>query len=242
MYFRGCSGTPNRLARTYHCGDTGDLDYVMQLLREREPATSFAAVGYSLGGNILLKWLGEKGQAAPLAAAVAVSVPFSPALSADRLDRGFSRVYQGVLLRNLRHALDRKFQALDAPFDRTRLKDAANFWLFDHFVTAPLHGFASAADYYGRSGCRAYLRKIRVPTLILHSEDDPFMSVDAVPREDELSADVILELSQEGGHVGYVGGTIPLFPEYWLERRILNFLADKIGAPTRCPAPQDAVP
>ncbi|HKK13327.1 MAG TPA: hydrolase [Gammaproteobacteria bacterium] len=230
MHFRGCSGEPNRLPRSYHSGETGDLDYVVRHLRARAPGRALGVLGYSLGGNVLLKWLGEQGPQAPVACAIAVSVPFDLAQAACRLERGFSRVYQWYLLRQLRGSVSRKARRLDLPVASDRLRRARTFRHFDDLVTAPLHGFRDADDYYRRSSSRGYLRHIAIPTLILQAADDPFMSPAGLPRDGELSAAVTLELSPRGGHVGFVTGTRPWRPRYWLEERIARELTDRLPA------------
>lgn len=224
MHFRGCSGVSNRLPRSYHSGETGDLSHVASLLRRREPATPIAAVGYSLGANVLLKWLGEIGLEAPLAAAVGVSPPFVLGRAADRLERGFSRLYQWALLRRLRASVMAKLAQRPMPFDGQRLAGLRTFRQFDDVVTAPLHGFRDAQDYYTRSSCRQFLKDIAVPTLIVHARDDPFTTEDAVPPAHELAPSVTLELHEHGGHVGFVGGRWPWRPRYWLEERIPQYL------------------
>jgi predicted alpha/beta-fold hydrolase len=228
MHFRGCSGMPNRLARGYSAGDTADLAHIAQLLHQREPATPLAVVGYSLGGNALLKWLGEAGSAAPVQAAVAVSVPFLLDSAARRMGRGLSRLYQHHLLHALRRSYRAKFQQrADGPVTLDELAQLRDFYAFDDRVTAPLHGYAGVDDYYARASCRPYLRHIAVPTLILHAHDDPFMLPEAIPDPAELSACTHLELSDGGGHVGFVGGRWPWRAEYWLEQRIPAFLAEQ---------------
>ncbi|QKT04636.1 hydrolase [Ectothiorhodospiraceae bacterium 2226] len=227
MHFRGCSGEPNRLARSYHSGETGDLAHVVRELRRREPHTPLGVVGFSLGGNVLLKWLGETGarREAPLVqAAVAVSVPFMLADAAARLERGTSRLYQWALLRTLRRSLRRKLRLRGGTLDARRLRALRSFRAFDEHVTAPLHGFAGADEYYRLASSRQYLRDIRVPTLILHARDDPFMSADCIPAAAELSPQVRLELAERGGHVGFVSGRWPWRPHYWLEPRIADHL------------------
>ncbi len=224
MHFRGCSGEPNRLPRTYHSGDTRDLADVVATLRARTDVPALAAVGYSIGGNVLLKWLGERGAGAPLEAAVAVSVPYSLSSAADRLARGLSRIYQRRLIGELRAKLHRKFSAGNSPIDLRRVDTSRNFWEFDDRVTAPLHGFDDVHDYYTRSSSRQYLRNIAIPTLMLHAKDDPFMSPQVLPSRDELSASTELEVSTHGGHVGFVHGSLPWRPRYWLEERIPAFL------------------
>jgi len=226
MHFRGCSGVPNRLARSYNAGEIEDVAAAVAILRHREPATPLACVGYSLGGNVLLKWLGERGADVPLQAAVAVSVPFILDTAAQRLRRGFSRCYQAYLLRNLRASYRRKFSAqAQPPFPLQDLGSLGDFYAFDDKITAPLHGYLGVHDYYARASCRQYLKGIEVPTLILHAADDPFMLPSAIPDAEELPEDVTLELSSQGGHVGFVAGSLPWRAVYWLEKRIPEFLA-----------------
>lgn len=224
MHFRGCSGAPNRLARSYHSGDTGDLAYLVTTLRRREPTTPLAAVGYSLGGNVLLKWLGETGRAAEIAAAVAVSVPFLLAHASDRVNRGFSRLYQWKLLRSMRRSVKRKLRHMPLNIKTHKLPTLRSFRDFDDHVTAPLHGFRDAEHYYAVASSKQYLRNIAVDTLILHARDDPFMNEAVVPTQEDLSSTVELELCEHGGHVGFVYGTWPWRARYWLEERIPEYL------------------
>lgn len=241
MHFRGCSGEPNRLTRGYHSGETGDLATVIRHLQSQHPDSNLAAVGYSLGGNVLLKYLGERGQASGLCGAVAVSVPFLLDQAAWRMARGVSRIYQRHLLGLLRRSLREKYSrhALTPPLPLSRLRELHTFHQFDNAVTAPLHGFSDADDYYKQSSSRTYLRGIATPTLIIHAEDDPFMTPAVIPTAEELSDSVTLELSPHGGHVGFVGGS-PLAPRYWLEDRIPAYLCQQLkhttGQPTGEPA------
>lgn len=231
LNFRGCSGTPNRLARCYHSGDTEDLHYLFECVRKRYPALPIGSVGFSLGGNVLLKWLGE--YKPTLQAAVAVSVPFLLNRCADRMDTGFSRLYRNRLLTELRQYLARKLAYLEQSGNHEEarklknlgdLSDARSFWDFDGRVIAPLFGFKDAADYYARSSSRPFLRHIEIPTLILHAEDDPFVPPDAIPNADECSAPVRLEISRHGGHVGFIGRHAGCLPRYWLDSRIVHFM------------------
>ena len=236
MHFRGCSGEPNRLPRGYHSGDTGDLAHVVSLLRARHPARPLAVVGYSLGGNVLLKWLGETGQSAPVDCAVAVSVPFDLAAAARRLERGFSRFYQWWLMRSLARRVREKVARGILPEAFAAHAGARDFRTFDDLVTAPLHGFAGADDYYARSSSRRYLGGIRVPTLVLHALDDPFLSPAAVPGHDEIPPTLTLEVYRGGGHVGFVAGPWPWQAQWWLEGRITAFIAARVTRPESSPA------
>lgn len=228
VHFRGCSGEPNRLARSYHSGDTGDIDHVAQLLRNREAGVPLTAVGISLGGNVLLKWLGETGAASPLSAAVAISVPFLLHRAADRLESGFARLYQFDLLYALQRALAEKRCGVELPFTAETLKRCRRMRDFDDHVTAPLHGFRDSKDYYERCSSRQFLRNIRVPTLLIQAQDDPFMTPDVIPQPHELSDFVTLEAHARGGHVGFVGGKWPWRPRYYLEDRVPDFLGSHL--------------
>jgi predicted alpha/beta-fold hydrolase len=229
MNLRGCSGEPNRLPRRYHSGETGDLAYVVDLLQGRYPGRPIAAIGYSLGGNMLLKWLGETGRHNPLATAVAVSVPFDLERSSERLRQGFSRLYAWALLRSLKHSIVEKLNRFSLPLTTRQLRAIGDFQEFDELITAPLHGFDGAHDYYQRASSRQYLNNIDIPTLVLHSRDDPFLYPDALPNGNEISDQVQLELTRGGGHVGFVTGS-PWAPRYWLEERIPAWLQTQLRA------------
>lgn len=224
MYFRGCSGEPNRLARSYHSGETGDLHTIIEHIRQRHPATPVAVIGYSLGGNVLLKWLGEQGEKAAVKTAVAVSVPFELNRAARQLERGLSQIYQKYLLNKLRKSVTAKAATHPPPVPLTQLAELKTFRQFDNAITAPLHGFRNVDDYYTRSSSRQYLHRIRVPTLIIHALDDPFLPADAIPSNKDLAPSVTLELSPHGGHVGFVAGSHPGKAQYWLESRICERL------------------
>lgn len=223
-HFRGCGLAPNRLPRSYHSGETGDFRRVVELLRQRYPAAPLCAAGFSLGGNALLKLLGEDGDGSHLHAAVAVSVPFVLSRSAWRLEQGGSRFYQWWFLRTMKRKLQAKFGPLnDRPIDLDRVLAARTMWEFDDAATAPLHGFAGADDYYTRCSSRQYLPAVRRPTLLIHAADDPFMTPDMTPLATELPPEVEMRLTTHGGHVGFLapagrGG------KFWLSRQIVSFL------------------
>lgn len=228
MHFRGASQEPNRLARAYHSGDTGDVDCLLRALAIREPRTKKAIVGVSMGGNVLLKWLGEQGSQSLVQAAAAISVPFQLGLVADRVNQGFSRIYQAYLLRSLRRVFTRKLElhADSLPPAVKNIDSLRCFWTFDDKVTAPLHGYTNVHAYYREASSRQYLTDIKTPTLIVHALDDPFMTPDALPRANELSNDITFELSRKGGHVGFITGRVPGVPVYWLDERVPLFLRD----------------
>ncbi|MEY3182636.1 MAG: hypothetical protein RLZ35_621 [Pseudomonadota bacterium] len=224
IHFRGCSGTLNRLPRAYHSGETGDLAQIVKLLQMREPNTPLYAVGYSLGGNVLLKWLGETGRSNPLRAAVAVSVPFDLAKAADQLNTGFSRLYQWWLVRGLKQFHQRKFKGHPLENAFPNVEKMKTFWEFDDRVTAPLHGFSGAEAYYRESSSRQYLKNIGIPTVLIQAKDDPFLPVSGLPEKSELSDFVSMALSEQGGHVGFIQGKFPWRAEYWLDNQIIEYL------------------
>ena len=234
LNWRGCSGEPNSLPRAYHSGASDDLGEVVAHLQARRPQAPLYAVGYSLGGNVLLKYLGETGTDCPLQGAVAVSVPFRLDQCADRIALGFSRVYQRHFMQAMRAYVQTKqqhFAQQGLNEHMQRLKDLGSleqlhtFWDFDGRVTAPLHGFTDAADYYRRASSRYYLGGIRIPTLLIQAKDDPFVFPHSLPEPGELSAGTRFELHRNGGHVGFVEGA-PRYPSYYLERRIPAWLSD----------------
>ncbi len=220
MHFRGCSGRHNRLNRAYHSGDSTDLAWVLECLRARFPGRRMMAVAYSLGGNVLLKYLGETGSNSLLDVGVAVSVPFELAHSARRLRQGFSRVYERVLLNSLIRRLRHKSRHRPMPLDTKGLSANMGFHAFDECVTAPLHGFRDADDYYRHCSSRQYLHGVRRPALIIQARDDPFLPPEAIPSAEELADSIRLELAEHGGHVGFYS----LRERDWLAHRIGRFL------------------
>ncbi len=227
MHHRGCSGEPNRLDRSYHAGETADLNTVLTRLHDRKPNTPMGAVGFSLGGNMLLKWLGENPHTPLVRTAAAVSVPFLLAEGARRMQRGLSRIYQWRLIRSMKRSFMEKFANRPAPINMRHVRGLQDFWAFDDQVTARLHGFADVEDYYSRSSSRKFLSRINTETLIVHAEDDPLMTPTVLPHAHELSDKIEFELSPFGGHVGFVTGPV-WCPQYWLDQRIADYLSAKL--------------
>jgi predicted alpha/beta-fold hydrolase len=232
--WRGCSGEPNLLARSYHSGASEDLAEIIRHLRAQRPLAPLYAVGYSLGGNVLLKYLGESGTASQLEAAVAVSVPFRLDQCADRIGLGFSKLYQAHFMREMlayvqdkqRHFRTHGQHDRLAEIERLgSLRNLRTFWDFDGKVTAPLNGFDGVHDYYRRASSRYYLGENRTPTLIIHASDDPFVFDHSLPSASELAPQTQFELHARGGHVGFVDGSLRN-PGYYLERRIPQWLVD----------------
>lgn len=227
LHFRGAV-EPNRLPRSYHSGETGDFATVVAHVRARYPRAPVAAVGYSLGGNVLLKYLGETGEDSGLVCATAVSVPYDLKRCAEAIQHGLARIYQAHLINGLRENIETKFRLIDAPQPLPDLRNLRDFPSFDNAVTAPLNGFADAEDYYARASSGPFLKHVHTPTLVLHAEDDPFMAPDIVPRESQLSSSIRFELSEHGGHVGFVAAGRYGEPVYWLEQRIPAFLRERL--------------
>lgn len=244
LIFRSCGGEINRLARAYHSGETGDLAIVHARLRAEQCERPIGLVGFSLGGNVLLKWLGERSDDRPagVAGAVAVSAPFDLARSARHIDRGFSRVYQAHFLRSLRRKALAKLGAFPGLVPMDTVARARTLFEFDDVFTAPVHGFAGALDYYTRSSAIRWLDRIRTPTLLLSAADDPFLPPDVLDEVRRIaSANPVLEIEfhDRGGHVGFIGGRVPWKPDYYAERRIADFLAARFAdrQPTDDPVP-----
>lgn len=235
LNWRGCSGEPNLLARGYHSGASDDLAETVRHLRAQRPLTPLYVVGYSLGGNVLLKYLGETGGDSQVQAAAAVSVPFRLDQCADRLGLGFSRVYQAHFMKQMVAYVKTKQRlfAHQGMADRLSTLDQLGaldgmrtFWDFDDRITAPLHGFKGAQDYYTRSSSRYFLARIATPTLIIQATDDPFVFRHSLPESAELSPHIEFELHAHGGHVGFIDGSLRK-PGYYLERRIPQWLATR---------------
>ena len=231
MHFRGCSGKPNKLPRSYHSGETGDALYFINSLKKRFPQAKLFGVGYSLGGNMLLKLLGEVQNKSLLSAAIAVSPPMQLDICANAINQGFSKIYERRLVRDLNKALIKKYDINDIKsligINKNDVNKLKTFWEFDAAYTAPVHGFSSAQDYYTKCSSRQFLKDICIPTCIIHSNDDPFMSTEMLPNNEELSSYVNLELSDHGGHVGFIEGSF-FQPKYWLESRVLNYFQDHL--------------
>ena len=211
-HFRGCSGEPNRKARAYHSGDTDEIDWILRKL-----GFSFA-VGFSLGGNALLKWLGERAEAAPLRRAVAVSAPIDLAAAGAALDRGLNRLlYTRHFLSTLKPKSIAKLARFPDLYDAATVRAARTFRVFDDLVTAPLHGFRDVDHYWTAASSGPWLERIRVPTLLLNARNDPFLPEQALlAAARSAAACVLLEFPRHGGHVG--------FRHPWLAQRILEFL------------------
>lgn len=226
MHFRGCSGEPNRMNRIYHSGETNDASYFLDWLRQRYGDRPTAAVGFSLGGNMLACLMAQQEKACSLVAGVVVSAPLMLEPCCYHMEKGFSRFYQRYLLNLLKANARRKLKAWPGtlPIDRARLKRIRRIREFDDLITSKIHGFRDALDYYRRCSALPMLPQISRPTLIIHAKDDPFMDHQVIPDLDHLPPNIEYQLTEHGGHVGFVGGTLR-HPEMWLEKRIPNWLS-----------------
>jgi predicted alpha/beta-fold hydrolase len=231
--FRGCSGEPNRLLRQYHSGETGDLAAVVGRLVDERPERPVALAGFSLGGNQLVKWLGERGDdlPAPVRAAVAISVPFDLEACAVALDGpGFwPWVYRERFLRRLRRKALRKASQHPGSIDAAAVRRAGTFAAYDGLVTAPIHGFASASDYWRRCSAARFVGGVRRDLLLLSADDDPLVPAASIPvAAVRQSRTVTLEVTPGGGHVAFVEGS-PVRPRFWAEERAAAFLAERLA-------------
>jgi len=231
LNFRACSGEPNRRPRMYHSGATGDVAHVLETLRKRHPRRSMGAMGVSLGGNILLKLLGERGEEGRelLQAAAVLSVPYDLDAGCRLLEAGgMGSFYSWYFLRSLKSKVRAKAKVLEAHLDLREVEAAPTLRRFDDLATAPLHGFESAAEYYRLCSSSRFLDTVRVPTLLIHSLDDPFLPRDAIPRA-RMDANPWLQpvVTERGGHVGFMEGP-PWSPRFWADEEITRFLSDTL--------------
>ena len=224
-HFRGCSGEPNRLPRAYHAGDSETIGAVLAHLGPLAGQAPIYAVGVSLGGNALLKWLGEAGADAGrlVHRTAAVSAPVDMVAAGHALDRGFNRVYARHFLDSLKAKMRAKRQTHPDLLNGVDLEGIHSLHAFDERVTAPLHGFLGAEDYWRRSSAKPWLPAIAVPTLILHALNDPFLPPEALPDSTAVAGQVRLDYWAEGGHAGFMTGPFPGRLD-WLPRRLIAFM------------------
>ncbi|MDF1759881.1 MAG: hydrolase [Coxiellaceae bacterium] len=226
MHFRGCSGRINRLRRAYHSGDTADFDYILRTLVKRYPHTQMMAIGFSLGANILLKYVAEKNYPSQFVAAAAISVPFDLGMTSDYMHP----LYQLRLTTSLSRKLVQKMKAgHQFAITESEMKDIKNLREFDDKITADIYNFNDANDYYQQCSCKPLLPGIELPTLILHALDDPFIPKECVPARDEISRSSVLEITPFGGHVGFVSGK-PWSPIFWMPHRVISFFREQLMA------------
>jgi len=223
-HFRGCSGELNRLPRAYHSGDSAEIDWILRRLKARFPQRPLYAAGVSLGGNALLKWLGEQEFLAQpvIAAAAAVCPPLDLSVCGHALGKGFNRLYSAHFLHTLKRSAEARLTRFPDIFDVKAMRRSGSLRSFDDAVTAPLHGFAGVDDYWRRASSKPLLGGIRVPTLVLNPVNDPFLPAHALPGPKQVSLQVRLEQPAQGGHVGFVSGGLHGHLD-WLPARLLHF-------------------
>ncbi len=234
VHWRGCSGQTNRLARSYHSGESGDIDFALNHLSAKlngqtptvqttGQTKQLFAVGVSLGGNALIKWLGEPNRNTHIInAAVAVSAPHDLEAGAIQLRQGFSKMYTRNFLSTLVKKGIEKIKQHDVPFTQAQLQACRDFHDFDEIVTSPLHGFSGAKDYWTRCSSKQFMYTIQRPTLIINAINDPFLPQASLAKPDEVSKHVQLEYPKMGGHVGFAQGGFPGNLD-WLPQRCLSF-------------------
>lgn len=226
IHFRGCSGKPNKKAHSYHSGFTHDIHYFTEQLTIRYPDCKFAIIGYSLGGNVLIKYLAET-QNTPYSCATVICAPLHLASCSEKINRGFSKIYQKYLLDMLKQATEEKIQlGLIDNISLKELEQMKTMLDFDNKVTAPLNGFENAEHYYQASSGINVLKQINTPCLIIHAKDDPFISHQHVTSIDSLPENIIFEVSDYGGHVGFLSSEKLFKPQYWLDTKVPQFVQD----------------
>lgn len=244
LNFRSCARDPrntgrmlpNRRPRFYHSGETGDFDFILRTLAARHPGARFAAFGASLGGNVLLKWLGEHPEQTQVVAAATLSVPYDLAAGSRHLERdAVSRMYANSFLATLKKkvaAAAQRFPEMHERMDVPGALAARTFWAFDDKGTAPLHGFRDAADYYARASSLGFLGAITTPVLALSATDDPFLPMRVLPLAEQAASPAVdFRVTPLGGHVGFVSGRAPWRCEYWAEELAVRWILDR--APVR---------
>lgn len=224
-HFRGCSGEPNRLPRAYHSGDSQEGDWVLRRVHARWPDAPLYAVGVSLGGNMLAKWLGEREEEAGfVTAAASVCAPLDLAAGGHALGRGFNLVYTRMFLATLKKKALEKAHRFPGVARVEALAAARDLYDFDNEFTAPVHGFRDTEDYWARASGKPWLRAVKVPHLVLNARNDPFVPATSLPGIDDVSRFVHLEQPDDGGHVGFPSGSPPGHLGF-LPERLLAFFA-----------------
>lgn len=237
LIFRSCGEQPNRLLRLYHSGETTDLSFAISHLEHAHPSSPLILAGVSLGGNVLLKYLGECGSSVSprIFGAAAASVPFDLNQSSRHIDLGFSKLYQRAFLKSLQAKAVFKVAAFSGIADLDKVAAAQTIYDFDDVFTAPVHGFRDAAHYYSESSSIRFLETISIKTLLLSAVDDPFLPSRVLADVERIAAGnhcLELDFPQHGGHVGFVGGQTPFNPVYYLENRCCDFLAHCLEEPS----------
>ena len=234
-HFRGCGGEPNRLPRAYHSGDHEEVGAMLAYFRSRAAGAMFA-VGVSLGGSALLNWIGRAGERArdTLRAAATVSAPLDLMAAGIAIDQGLNRIYAKHFLHTLKPKALAMARRFPGSLDLAKVESVRSMWDFDETVTAPLHGFAGADDYWTRASSKPWLAHVRIPTLVINARNDPFVPAASLPSQEQVSPFVVLEQPEHGGHVGFMAASESGNGRMdWMHRRVLSFFdaADAGAAP-----------
>jgi predicted alpha/beta-fold hydrolase len=224
VHFRGCSGELNRMPRAYHSGDSVEIDWILRRMKMMAADRPLYSVGVSLGGNALLKWLGEQQQDAKkiVQAAASISAPIDLMAAGNALGSGFNMLYTRHFLSTLKRKSLLKLQQHPGLFDGAAMLRSRDLRAFDDIVTAPLHGYKNTDDYWTRASSKPLLKHICVPTYLLNARNDPFMPESALPHADEISSFITTEFPAGGGHVGFVSDGFPGHLR-WLPNRLMDF-------------------
>jgi predicted alpha/beta-fold hydrolase len=241
LIFRSCGSELNLTRRFYHSGETGDVAFILDRILDEFPASQVALAGVSLGGNVLLKFLGERGEDLPpqIKAAAAISVPFDLARSSMRVNRGFSKFYQRFFLNSLRKKAQEKARRFPDLASQDGIAALRTLEDFDNLITGPLHGFRDAQDYYARSSSLPYLKNIRLDTLLLSALDDPMLPAEVLDEVREVArynAALEVDFVDKGGHAGFITGSVPWRPFYYAEYRVGEFFAERFDLSPALPA------
>ena len=223
-HFRGCSGEVNRLPRAYHSGDAAEIDWILRRVKAEAPQQPLYVAAISLGGNATLKWLGEQSYAAGevVTAAAGISAPLDLMASGRALEIGFSKIYAQSFLKTMKKTAFEKLARHPGMFDAAAMRAARTLHDFDDLLTAPVHGYKDADDYWTRASSKPGLINIAVPTLVLNAANDPFLPASALPRPNEVSKFVTLDFPAEGGHVGFLSAPFPGAGN-WMPQRVFHF-------------------
>lgn len=229
MHFRGCSGKPNRQASSYHSGDIRDISFLTQTLVSRFKQCELSILGFSLGGNVLTRYLAQVPNN-PYNSAAIICAPLDLASCSTRINQGFSKLYQKYLLKMLKDSTRKKITTnIINNINITQLSNIHTIFDFDEYVTAPLNGFQSALHYYKQASGNQVIEKIKQPCLFIHAADDPFLNHQYSLPKQKLPINLTFEVSNHGGHVGFIHGNNPFKPQYWLEQRVPDFLHNYIS-------------
>jgi predicted alpha/beta-fold hydrolase len=240
MIFRSCGEELNRTRRFYHSGETADLEFVIGRILSESTVQPLLIAGVSLGGNVLLKYLGEKNRniSPRIKAAAAISVPFDLARSSRHINRGFARIYQRHFIRSLKRKTLAKLEHFPDLVEREELSRIRTMYEFDETLTGPLHGFTGADDYYARSSSLGWLSQISIPTLLFNAVDDPFTPAEVLQDVVSVAGQnpaIEIDFPSRGGHAGFIAGRNPFRPFYYAERRVCDFLANRLARSVASP-------